>query len=155
MGRLMKTRSRKSTLILADYRTSGKSAKPAARFSCQIEQQNLSVLHTLDVHLTFVGYGSAVALTQLMTVQLHRALRHLHPGGTALAEFMPNLLVRFEQGDVEVRVLMDRDRSIAPIRRCDYPQLALLFIRWKRLLLITRFVARLVGHDPDLQQMHR
>src|SRR5438128_5442935 len=50
---------------------------------------------------------------------------------------------------------MNGHRSVGAIGGCEQSQLAALFFFRKRLLLVARFVAAALRHDPDLQQTNR
>src|SRR5262249_52001810 len=73
---------------------------------------------------------------------------------TSLGELMFDFLLRLEQGNVKLRVLIDLDRTILGLLRRNQSQFALLLGFRKSLLLIAGFQARSLRLNPDLQQVH-
>ena len=59
-----------------------------------------------------------------------------------------------EQRRVEIRVAVDRERSVARVARRDQPQLAAPLVGGEGLLLVARREALALGLDPDLQEVH-
>src|ERR1051325_1580041 len=119
----------------------------------KIEEENLRVLRGADRKRRLVPDRGAVALLQRCAVDLDAAARHLNPSAAAGAQRVLDTLALVEQRGVNLRVLMDVERTVLAVRRDQEPQRAALFV--EELLLVARRDLFDGGQDPDLEEVHR
>src|ERR1700722_13472853 len=73
-----------------DFRSKAadKSVRPTLPRLRQVEEQNFRIRGALDHQLALVAHRGAIALLQLLPVELDRALGYLKPGIPALAQLV-------------------------------------------------------------------
>ena len=78
----------------------------------------------------------------------------MHVGLAAFGKLVRNLVIAIEQRGVEIRILVNQDRTIAPIGRSNQAELAALLLGSEKFLLVARLDTHHCRFDPDLQEMH-
>src|SRR5260370_17944152 len=78
----------------------------------------------------------------------------MHVGLAAFGKLARNLVIAIEQRGIEVRILMNQDRAVAPIGRGQQAQLAALLLGSEKFLLVARLDTHHRRLDPDLEEMH-
>jgi hypothetical protein len=68
---------------------------------------------------------------------------------------MADLLALAEHAGVDARILVDRDGTVAAVRRRNQPQPAAFLGAGNGLLLVAGLEPLAVGQQPDLQEMDR
>jgi hypothetical protein len=66
---------------------------------CEVEEQDFGVLLAFDGQLLFVADRCAIALVQLLAIQLDSAAGDLQPSVTALWELVSDFFSGLEKGD--------------------------------------------------------
>src|SRR3977135_2755067 len=87
--------------------------------SRQIEQENFRVVQCRNRERGLVSCRRALARPQGLAVERDRAADHLPPALAAGRERVGDLVAAAEERCVDPRVLMDHDRSVAPVGRPD------------------------------------
>src|SRR5262249_40434125 len=90
----------------------------------------------------------AVPRLELLAADLEPALHGLEPGVAAGRELVLHARAGVEAAGVEARVLVDRDRTVAPLGRGDQEEAAAALLVAVALLLVARRQAAPIGDDP-------
>src|SRR5260370_41852046 len=107
--------------------------------SWQVKQKNFAAIGAgAHIELRHVLHLRAIAGAQFFAVHGHRAAHDLHPCLAATGQGMRNRLAPVHGGGKNFSVLMDGDRAIASIARCDEPQPPPLVVVAETLLLVAR-----------------
>src|SRR5207244_619281 len=97
------------------------------QISGQIEEQHLGVFHTGELDGFLRADGCTIARIQFRSVQLYAASRYLNVGVAIFLQFVLHRLARSQHRRVQLVVLTNLHRTVAPIRRGHQPQLPALF----------------------------
>src|SRR5258705_5659899 len=77
----------------------------------------------------------------------------MKPRAPARSDHVADVVAGSKRAEEDVRVLVDRDRSLAPVARRDEPQFPETLGRGERLLLVPGRNAATLGRDPDLEEV--
>ena len=91
----------------------------SSELGTQIEYKNFSALETFDLEDAFLTDRGAIAGAQHCSIQSHTSARDLQPCAPAGLERVRKLISLRQGGKRDLGILMDLDRSVAGIRRCD------------------------------------
>src|SRR5262249_47252180 len=95
----------------------------------------------------------AVARREDLIADLHRTAGDLQPALATAGERVRHRLAVTEHARIQIDVLMDRHRSVAPVARTHQAEPAALVRGQERLLLVARLDAVAFRLDPNLQEM--
>ncbi|MGF6318615.1 ABC-type multidrug transport system fused ATPase/permease subunit [Pseudomonas frederiksbergensis] len=121
----------------------------------QIKHQHLGIHTVAQAQHLFFPNPHTIAFLQLHAVQLDTAARHMHIGVTIGGQFQGGAFLAVDQAGIYPRILPYFQRTVGAVRGDNQLQAPAFFLRAEVLLLVTRFGAANLWHDPDLQEVHR